>query len=401
MKNPFLLFLVVLALFLAGCSGGNISGSAFGTAPAFSGKKLGELINDPSVQVTEKTATGSTISASLNGAASGCVGLLPDKQYLLVEASSPTTNYSVVLDGGSITCVVRKEMLFDKCQADVDCDDGLFSTADSCTGEPKVCLSQRTTACKGGDSFCPPGCIKNPVSGNNDGDCLRECYSASECDDGDLTTKDSCGGPLYRCIHGTIFDEGKKVVACTTDSECIAENVCSAGTCIAGLCSFEDKQNGTVCDPSKNFECFDGECVKATENPVRLVKTKLEWVDDGHAGKIFVTASTNKLSFFEGLYGTEQSYLKEVADLDCSSGACFKRSSIDHSIEFTGLVVGKKYYYYLIADGLSELTASKTETLFFLTCPGNCDDKDECTTGTCNISTGACIYEKNGQNPSC
>ncbi|MBI4044635.1 MAG: hypothetical protein HY392_02920 [Candidatus Diapherotrites archaeon] len=397
MKNLLLFFLAALAVLLAGCLGGNISGSAFSADPSFSVEKVRQLINDPNVLVTEKTLGGAAISASLNGAAAGCVGLLPEKQYVLVEASAPATNYSIVLDGDKVMCVMRKERLADECSTAGDCDDGLSSTTDSCSGTPKICLSQRTTECKSGDSFCPASCLKG-----TDSDCVRECFVDSTCDDSDLTTKDYCGGALQRCIHEKLFVGGKEVIACSADEECVAENVCSTGSCVEGLCVFGVKPNGTVCDSSKDMECFDGECVKATENPIRLVKTKLEWVnDDSPAGKVLVTANASKLSIFEGKYGTDLSFMKSVFDVECSTGACFKRTSIDHSVEFTDLVVAQEYYYTIFAFGLSELTVSKTETLSFFTCPGRCDDSDECTADSCDISTGKCDYKKDEQNPSC
>lgn len=401
MKNPFLVFLTLLAVFLAGCSGGDISGSAFSAGPSFSVENVRQLINDPDVLVTEKTLDGAGISASLNGAPAGCVGLQPEKQYVLVEASATATNYSIVLDGDKVLCVLRKERLVDECKTSGDCDDGLSSTTDSCSGgsgEPKVCLSQRTTECKSGDSFCPSSCVKG-----TDSDCVRECFLDSGCDDADLTTEDSCGGVLQRCIHEKIFAEGKEVLACSSDEECVSENVCSAGSCTGGICVFDGRPNGTVCDSSKNLECFDGECIAAIENPVRLMKTKLEWVYDGSSsGKVVATVSANKLSTFEVNYSTSPALGIIKSDEYCPSpGNCAKTVSIEHTVELENLNLGSKYYYELSAAGLSGLTVSKTESLEFFTCPARCGDSDECTVDSCDISTGKCVYKKDGQNPSC
>lgn len=396
MKNSFLFFLVVLALFLAGCSSGGISGSGFGAASSFSGEKLGKLIG-PGVEVTQETSMGSAISASLNGAAAGCIGLEPGKQYLLVKASSPATNYSVVVDDDKILCVVKEELQADQCQSDADCDDGLASTTDSCNGEPKVCLNTRATECKSGDSFCPPSCVKSI-----DSDCVRECFSDSECDDADPTTEDICGGVLLRCSHPPIFSEGQKVVACSTDDDCGSENFCRTGSCRESICIFENKPNGTVCNVREDKECFDSECISATEHPVSLDKVKIKWVNDGSsAGKVVASAFTNKLSTFEGHYGTDQVIMKEVFDFDCSSGTCIKRVGLEHSVEFTDLLLGKRYYYYLAGSGLSKLTVSKTATQSFLTCQSRCNDNDSCTVDSCDIETGNCVYEKDEQNPSC
>lgn len=385
--NKLLFCSIILSILLAGCSQG-ISGSALNASNGFSSKKLSDLINDPSVQVTETSLVGSAISASLNGAAAGCVGLVADKQYLLVEASSPTTNYSVVLDGGAVQCVVRKEKLVDQCQSDADCEDGLSSTVDSCSGKPKACSNLRTTECKSGDSFCPSGCVKNASSTNNDDDCLRECTSVQDCEDSDPTTKDSCGGILSICIHEKIFVGGKVVVACSADQECLAENVCSSGACEEGVCVFNEKPNGTVCDSKSDLECYNGDCVSPTDNLVRLTKTEIRWENDGSSvGKIIVNGFTNKLSTFEVRYGTSPSLNSIEADVYCPlPDTCNSVVAIEHEVTLTNLNLNSKYYYQMTAKGTSGLTVSQTKVQEFFTCPSKCGEPSKC-----DIKIGRCV----------
>ncbi len=45
-----------------------------------------------------------------------------------------------------------------ECRKDSDCEDGELSTEDSCTGIPKTCVHEQITDCKDGDWYCPAGC---------------------------------------------------------------------------------------------------------------------------------------------------------------------------------------------------------------------------------------------------
>jgi len=54
----------------------------------------------------------------------------------------------------------------DKCLNDKECNDGLNSTIDSCTGKPKTCQHIEITDCIAGDSYCPTGCTYE-----NDAEC--------------------------------------------------------------------------------------------------------------------------------------------------------------------------------------------------------------------------------------
>lgn len=46
----------------------------------------------------------------------------------------------------------------DHCKDDWDCDDGDVSTRDSCEGSPKDCVHSVITGCEDADLYCPPGC---------------------------------------------------------------------------------------------------------------------------------------------------------------------------------------------------------------------------------------------------
>ncbi|MFC1741330.1 hypothetical protein ACFL3V_02235 [Nanoarchaeota archaeon] len=57
----------------------------------------------------------------------------------------------------------------DECQQDTDCDDYDVSTKDTCTGVPRTCHNTAITSCSGGDGYCPPSC-----SYDTDADCPEQ-----------------------------------------------------------------------------------------------------------------------------------------------------------------------------------------------------------------------------------
>jgi len=53
-------------------------------------------------------------------------------------------------------CAVAEK---DECRKDADCDDGEYSTKDSCSGKPKTCSHEPIIECVAGDRYCPEGCV--------------------------------------------------------------------------------------------------------------------------------------------------------------------------------------------------------------------------------------------------
>ncbi len=117
----------------------------------------------------------------------------------------------------------------DECQADVDCDDNVSATIDTCTDTiPRICDHQFTTECVTGDLFCPEGCDYY-----QDHDCEAppdECEFNSDCDDGKTETRDSCTDGVPRvCVHdlivGCVDSDGYCPDGCTShnDDDCVLE----------------------------------------------------------------------------------------------------------------------------------------------------------------------------------
>jgi len=93
-------------------------------------------------------------------------------------------------------CVIQ-----DTCELDWECDDNNPGTKDSCEGsynQRSICRHEPVTECKSGDEFCPLGCENDQslFGTTHDADCSidNKCIQHSDCDDNDNATIDLCSG---------------------------------------------------------------------------------------------------------------------------------------------------------------------------------------------------------------
>ncbi|MDP3900551.1 MAG: CARDB domain-containing protein [bacterium] len=115
----------------------------------------------------------------------------------------------------------------DACSIDNDCDDGDVSTSDSCGGSPKVCSNTTITACVDDDNYCPSSCVVT-----NDNNCsLTELDSQYT-----FETANSCTSGWGTCWENN-YAFIKTMPASTTSSyflhasgEAIFRNISIGGT---------------------------------------------------------------------------------------------------------------------------------------------------------------------------
>ena len=110
------------------------------------------------------------------------------------------------------------EIVKEKCDDVSDCDDEDVSTKDTCVGyEYKYCENKKITTCISDDNYCPSGCHFD-----KDTDC-NQCSKASDCYTGDPTARLECKGSPKRCYEYEMSesDKNKNVTAenATNDSE--------------------------------------------------------------------------------------------------------------------------------------------------------------------------------------
>ena len=121
------------------------------------------------------------------------------------------------------------------CDKDSECDDGDISTKDTCNLQKNICKYEEISSCKDNDGYCPSKCSKY-----NDNDCNNFCKNNDECDDGNSCTVDFCNGDSKnpgKCEYNPITE-------CSSSDNC-CPNGCS--------------------EKSKIFESYDSDCNELNE----------------------------------------------------------------------------------------------------------------------------------------
>ena len=142
-----------------------------------------------------------------------------------------------------------------ECQQDSDCVNvsgvETLCSAPSCdkTYVPYKCKSVKIIECLNDDSCCPKGCTKE-----TDKDCeiVDMCKDASDCDDDNICTDDTCDGQPKACIN-------QRIGSCVVNGECL-----TAGTsegiryCDISEKMMLKKDKGITC--LNDYECFTKDC---------------------------------------------------------------------------------------------------------------------------------------------
>ena len=175
------------------------------------------------------------------------------------------------------------------CTDSIQCDDGEPCTWNICSGNQ--CIYQENTNCCLSDAECSDGdsCTDDDcvgVSTFQGGSCQAIfvpdcCVVDSQCNDFDPCTLDACPGVGEKCTHEPLAgccsknndcDDGdvctgdycnfgscvSEVVCCGSDAQCDdGDDLCTANTCVDGVCQAELIDQPGCCKVSVLFASFD------------------------------------------------------------------------------------------------------------------------------------------------
>ena len=190
----------------------------------------------------------------------------------VICASTQTCSEDVVETADTDECCIGICVTAQECETDSQCNDHDPSTLDACSGETtKVCTHVPITWCADGDNYCPPDCTYS-----NDNDCpiLDECQDDSECDDGDVSTRDECSGSPKVCVNTPITDcisgDGYCPPGChlSDDNDC-PFNITFGGDVVVADCvaSFYGDDDYVEIDDHPELDITDQMSIVAWVNP--------------------------------------------------------------------------------------------------------------------------------------
>jgi len=251
------------------------------------------------------------------------------------------------------------------------CDDGNSCTDDSClqaTGGCDFSLGGNGAACDDGDK-CTTGDTCN----------LGVCKagSAKDCTDGSPCIQSSCEKATGECAKQAKADG----TACDDGDKCTSDKGCKAGGCVT---------EAIKCDDGK--PCTKDACDKATgcQHPPGNVGAAC---NDGNA-----CTGPDKCATAGGKIGCVGAAAKKCDDgLPCTADSCDPK---------TGKCVVKPAKTGTACNDGSLCTLSDTcqPVGGKLVCKGKalpCDDKNPCTSNGCEAKTGACVFKPGNTGAKC
>lgn len=232
------------------------------------------------------------------------------------------------------------------------CDDGNLCTDDACDAKSGCTTKNNTAKCDDGN-----GCSKNDVCAA--GKCAGA--SALNCDDGDPCTIDTCD-KAKGCLSTPAKDGG----ACDDGNTCTTKDVCAKGKCIGGakkVCDDKNACTDDVCDVKKG-------CVN-TDNTAKCA-------DDKTCTSGVCAAGKCKLGNSKGCDDNNP----------CTTDVCDAK---------TGCVYSPVKAGGSCDDGDK---CTESDSCSKGKCGGktvDCDDGNACTTDTCSSASG-CSWGANTAN---
>jgi len=189
-----------------------------------------------------------------------------------------------------------------ECEVDIDCDDQLESTIDTCMTSINKCSYETIVSCTDNDGYCPSFCSRY-----TDYDCVLQdtCELDSECDDNNSGTKDTCDGsynqrdlcrhtPITECNSGDDFcplgcNNDQSLFGTTHDADCSINNTCiqhldckDSDDATIDICS-GDGTIERVCTNELTVQCSVGDnycpadCSAADDSDCFVSETKIEF----------------------------------------------------------------------------------------------------------------------------
>ncbi len=238
-----------------------------------------------------------------------------------------------------------------------DCDDGNVCTDDSCDATLGCQHALNTAPCSDGDK-----CVTGDFCA------AGACQAGTtplNCNDANVCTADSCAGPTG-CSHASLSGS-----ACSDGSACTLNDACSSGICLAGTatpdCNDSNACTTDACDPASGCThvafaggCDDGDPCTAIDSCVgtTCVGALKLFCDDGNV---------------------------------CTSDACAGILGCSHS-SLTGTTCNDG----LFCTGLDLCVSGACVG----TANGKCDDGNPCTTDACSENSG-CGHVNLPDNTTC
>ena len=219
-----------------------------------------------------------------------------DKVNITVNAtlyvSDDKVNYATLL----IHVLQRLE-----CNVDIDCDDQIDSTIDTCMTSINKCIHTTILSCTDDDGYCPSFCSRY-----SDSDCVIQdtCEFDNECDDNNPGTKDTCDGsynqrdlcrhtPITTCKSGDDFcplgcKNDQSLFGTIHDADCSVNNTCVQHSdctddddATIDLCS-GDGTIGRSCTNELTVQCSSGDnycpegCSEVNDPDCFVSETRIE-----------------------------------------------------------------------------------------------------------------------------
>ena len=167
-----------------------------------------------------------------------------------------------------------------ECKMDFECNDGDISTKDSCNISKNICKYEEITSCNNNDGYCPSKC-----SETSDNDCKLFCDDDNDCDDNNPCTRDECDGDNLnpgKCEYNPITE-------CTGSDDCCPEG-CEKNT---NIFEFKDLDCNELNECNSDDSCNDD---KTTTDDIcfgdgviipkscKFIENTLCLNDDGYCG---------------------------------------------------------------------------------------------------------------------
>jgi hypothetical protein len=207
---------------------------------------------------------GSSDTIELNQDLSKVNSILEKKDLLHCKGSILQVEKVDVDKEQIILTFLGGNMDLDKCKSDSECNDNDISTKDSCYGNPKKCNNTKITECISDDNYCPPNCKYS-----KDKDC-DQCNKNEDCNDDNACTKDECTGKPKKCTNQRITS------GCDVDGNCVPIGTRNGSK----FCNVENllkDQQAKELDCNNNYECQSNICVNNKCIEPSLLKKIVDW----------------------------------------------------------------------------------------------------------------------------
>jgi len=213
------------------------------------------------------------------------------------------------------------------------------------------------------------------------------CTSASQCDDSDVCTTDSCSAG--KCTHSSISG------CCTASSQCDDSNLCTADSCSSNKCKYSSISgcctSSSQCDDSN--VCTTDSCSsnKCTYTSISGCCTSSSQCDDSNLCTTD-SCSSNKCKY-TSISGCCASNTDCVDSNPCTTDSCDVGSGTCSNSAVSGCCAFDTDCddtNPCTLDKCSSNTCSHGAVAGCCTSNTDCNDSNPCTTDSCDVGSGKC-----------